>query len=445
MTHSSSSDAERHLGALTADGALRLVVQLSRPRSSSNAIARLAGTGADITTRSYALELDDRDSPQLFERLRADIDEHELSEDEPLIVYAKEHAAALNPDQLERLRPLVHAWVLVVRDPLLTCASLLRLQSLSVDTSQGRHASSLHRAVAHALIGPRGHDLARRYGLAPVERLHPAGTFPSIRPELVPVADALLDRHAAERGHTDWATLEAHIDAHQDFTPLDGLWEAVYPVVPEAWCTGPRERMTNDPLGFLGACWRRMKALLAQDPERVVVVDATTLQAGAGVSTLAARAGLRSLQKTGWSDARASRTMGIRSKAGEVWYGEALASTTFRAPSRPTVPLSQLSAAARAVVRANLPDWIDFLFHPCSVGPTSPEQALAMLAVPASVGTVETHNPLWSYVVAPSERARMRAQWPEHADIFDDVDQIMPTWRNQATAAATPSRTAPGA
>lgn len=324
------------------------VLQVSIPRSGSNAVARMMEQSPSIAAvlRGRAMERGGDGFGAAIAQLQAHLPQR--------LPYVKELAAYLGEEQVG-LFDRDDRFLVVVRDPAQQVASTI----LGVLRNPGPMRQHLSEA--------RGTEVSE--------------------------ADlsAYLDAQAAPR-FAGWAQLIDHVTRTHDFEPLG-------PTLTELFGTQPDRDACDDGLEWFDRSlfqvgvqsWSRAVELLdrlrAMNARHVAVIDFTVLQTRPDlIAEVCQRLGLQfdaRMTDGPWEPASRWFTSGLELSDGDLWVGKAARSRTLERPS--SIPYDPLTLAppADAAFRSGLRDYLRVLADPAFVWPRAAADVEQVLNAPA--------------------------------------------------------------
>lgn len=324
------------------------VLQVSIPRSGSNAVARMMEQSPSVAAvlRGRAMERGDDSFGAAIGQVQEQVPDR--------MPYVKELAAYLGDEQI-RLFDRDDRFLVVVRDPAQQVASTV----LGVLRNPG--------PMRQHLAGARGREVSGA--------------------ELSEYLDA-----QARPAFADWAALLAHVRRTHDFRPLG-------PTLTELFGAQPDREACDDGLEWFDRSlfqvgtrsWSRAVELLTWlrdiGAERVAVVDFTVLQTRPElVADVCDRLDVEfhpRMTAGDWLPASTWFTSGLELSDGDLWVGKAARSRALERPlSVPYDPLT-LAPPASDAFRSGLRDYLRVLADPALVWPRTATDVEEVLSSPA--------------------------------------------------------------
>ena len=324
------------------------ILQVSIPRSGSNAVARMMEQSPSVAAvlRGRAMERGGAGFGSAIAQLQAQRPDR--------LPYVKELAAYLGDEQIG-LFDRDDRFLVVVRDPAQQVASTV----LGVLRNPG--------PMRQHLAGLRGREVS--------------GT------EL----DAYLDARARPR-FAGWAELIRHVKRTHDFAPVGPTLSELFGTQPDrAACEDGLEWFDRSLFQVGTRSWSRAVELLARlrdlGAERVAVVDFTVLQTRPELAAdVCDRLDLRfhpRMTDGPWEPASRWFTSGLELSDGDLWVGKAARSRVLERPlSIPYDPLT-LAPPASDAFRSGLADYLRVLADPALVWPRTATDVEEVLHSPA--------------------------------------------------------------
>jgi hypothetical protein len=323
------------------------ILQVSIPRSGSNAVARMMEQSPSVAAvlRGRAMETGGASFSAAIAQLQAAVPDR--------LPYVKELAAYLGDEQIA-LFGRDDRFLVVVRDPAQQVASTV-LGVLRNPGPMRQHLADL-----------RGRDVSG--------------------PEL----NAYLDARSRPR-FSGWDELIAYVRRTHDFEPVGPTLTELFGTQPDRDACGDGLEWFDRSLFQVGTrSWSRSVELLARlrdiGAERVAVVDFTVLQTRPGLAAeICDRLGIRfhpRMTEGPWEPASRWFTSGLELSDGDLWVGKAARSQVLERPlSVPYDPLT-LAPPANDAFLAGLGDYLRVLADPALVWPRTEADVEEVLGSP---------------------------------------------------------------
>jgi hypothetical protein len=329
------------------------ILQVSIPRSGSNAVARMMEQSPSVAAvlRGRAMERGGAGFGSAIAQLQAQRPDR--------LPYVKELAAYLGDEQIE-LFDRDDRFLVVVRDPAQQVASTV----LGVLRNPGPMRQ--HLAGLRARAGLQGEVSETEL-------------------------NEYLDARARPR-FSGWAELLRHVKRTHDFAPVGSTLSELFGAQPDREACEDGLEWFDRSLFQVGTrSWSRAVELLARlrdiGAERVAVVDFTVLQTRPELAAeICERLDIRfhpRMTDGPWKPASRWFTSGLELSDGDLWVGKAARSRMLERPlSIPYDPLT-LTPPASEAFRSGLADYLRVLADPALVWPRTAADVEEVLAAPA--------------------------------------------------------------